>query len=396
MESGGPALVLKATVGDTPHKETPLKIRDFTEPDGKVKEGGGGLVSLFREIFDARASHKAAGKGVTPFPEAGKKKGDSSEDVLALLEGGKKGRVWLPPRALKMTFTKPEKAEGTGKKTKPVMIGDAEEETVKNHKSILALPDKKNILSPVRPESDADIPTFSGKEIRGKEDTPVFIPGTPQGRGKKDPEVTVIDLRTVKVTPDRAGTGIRESKGGQENTGNFRGRQESGDPIILVKGDGNASQSPAEPARPAQVSDFSGQLDKLLKGDLGKEIVRQTGIVVKDDGKGEIRLVLQPERLGKVRIRLELDDNHIAAKILVENKNIREVFEHNLEHLARTFREGGFSADSLDVSVQGDGAGRDDRKRQGPVQRKLAGELEAMVPLVKDEIREETTVNMVV
>jgi len=395
VESGGLVLIQKAAGGDTPHKETPLKVRDFTEPDGKVKEGGG-LVSLFREIFDARASHKGGAKGGIPFPEGGKKEGEFSEDVLSLLAGGKKGRVQLPPRALKIPFPKPEKTEGIGKKTKPVATGAAEEETAKNNTSILALPDKKNILSLVRPESDADIPTVSGKEIREKEDTPAFIPGTPESRGKKDPAVTVIDLRTGKVTPDRAETGIRESKGGQENTGNFGGRRESGDPLILVKGDGNAPQSPAEPARPAQVGDFSGQLDKLLKGDLGKEIVKQTGIVVKDDGKGEIRLVLQPERLGKVRIRLELDDNHIAAKILVENKSIREVFEHNLEHLARTFREGGFSADSLDVSVQGDGAGRDGRKQQGPVQKKLAGELEAMVPLVQDEIREETTVNMVV
>lgn len=239
---------------------------------------------------------------------------------------------------------------------------------------------------------------------KGKEDKPFVV----QVRGetdlsslknrqeKKSPAMTVVDLRKVPEYRDvrEAEISLKRSLK-QDSTEPSRPVEEKDSVLVLktsLEGNDGKLQNPAV----QKVSDFTGRLDKLLKGDLGKEIVKQTGIVLKDAGKGEIRLVLQPERLGKVRIRLDLDDNRIAARILVENNSIREVFEQNLEHLYRTFREGGFAAGSFDVFVQGDGSEQQGRQSHGRSARHLAGEMEALVPTVGEEIREETTLDMVV
>ena len=112
-------------------------------------------------------------------------------------------------------------------------------------------------------------------------------------------------------------------------------------------------------------SDFAGTLKNLIRDKAVPDIVKQTGILLKDANQGEIRLILRPEALGKVRIRLNLDENNIAGRIFVENINVKDAFNSTLEELQRALRDSGFNAANLEVSVQGDGAGesrgRDDR-----------------------------------
>ena len=98
-----------------------------------------------------------------------------------------------------------------------------------------------------------------------------------------------------------------------------------------------------------------------LREEGNERIVRSARVVLRDRDNGEIRLILKPERLGEVRIRLSLKDNLIGGRILVENENVREAFERNLPELAAAFRDSGFDVGSLDVSVGG-GA---DRKNAG-------------------------------
>jgi flagellar hook-length control protein FliK len=99
---------------------------------------------------------------------------------------------------------------------------------------------------------------------------------------------------------------------------------------------------------------------KQMRSGGNSEIIKQAKFILKNKNSGEIRLTLKPERLGNVRIKLNLQDNNIVGRVIVENINIKEVFEHNLESLQRAFREEGFSSASLDVSV----GGEQDRRKQ--------------------------------
>ena len=110
-------------------------------------------------------------------------------------------------------------------------------------------------------------------------------------------------------------------------------------------------------------------------GPLMNQVVKSAGIVMRDNDSGEIRLVLKPEHLGSVRIQLEMKDNLISGKIVVENQNVRQIFQQNIESLYRAFQEGGFATGALNVSVGGNGAGTREKGRYSglPVAEAVSG-----------------------
>jgi flagellar protein FlbC len=94
---------------------------------------------------------------------------------------------------------------------------------------------------------------------------------------------------------------------------------------------------------------------------LKNEIVKHTGLIVRENGEGEIRLVLKPESLGNVRIKVLLNNNNIEGRIIVENNSVKEMFEENLKALSDALKDEGFDSTNLDVMV-----GYDRKKREEP------------------------------
>lgn len=132
-----------------------------------------------------------------------------------------------------------------------------------------------------------------------------------------------------------------------------------------------------------EAREVSSQILKQLKEDGNASVVRSARIVLRDRDEGEIRLILKPERLGEVRIRLHLQDRLIDGRILVENSTVREAFEQNLQDLAAAFRESGFELGNLDVSVGNGGEGRSERESPKLADGRKAAELERSVPRVE-------------
>ncbi len=112
---------------------------------------------------------------------------------------------------------------------------------------------------------------------------------------------------------------------------------------------------------------LSGNFNNLLRDKGVPQIVKQTGILLKDNNQGEIKLVLRPDSLGKVRIRLNLQENNIAGRIIVENINVKDAFDGNLENLQKALRDSGFDTASLEVFVEGQGAGNHGDAEERPV-----------------------------
>jgi flagellar hook-length control protein FliK len=80
------------------------------------------------------------------------------------------------------------------------------------------------------------------------------------------------------------------------------------------------------------------------------EVVKQTGIILKDGGNGEIRLVLKPENLGSIRIRLTLSESSLEGRIVVDNNSVKELVESSLDNLKNALRLEGYQT-NLEVSV---------------------------------------------
>ena len=173
---------------------------------------------------------------------------------------------------------------------------------------------------------------------------------------KEDVKLHVLDLRTKNSSqPDSE----NRFSGADGNSDKFELLSENSDQKTEINQFKDALFIKAEPAadiKESSVKSLTQQqtavLEKL-KADGNNEIVKQTKMILNDSNSGELRMVLKPERLGFVRIRLNLDDNNIVGRIIVDNNNIKEIFENNMDSLLKNFKESGFGSASLEVSVGG-------------------------------------------
>ena len=129
--------------------------------------------------------------------------------------------------------------------------------------------------------------------------------------------------------------------------------QHSFERVLLAREAGNAAESPRSS------SSLTGPaLPRSAQERLVPEIVHQAGIILRDGGEGEIRLVLKPEHLGSVRIRLHLGESSLEGRIVVDNSNVKELLDANLEQLKSALRQEGFASANIDVTVSGGGGER--------------------------------------
>ena len=84
------------------------------------------------------------------------------------------------------------------------------------------------------------------------------------------------------------------------------------------------------------------------------QLVEQARIILSNDNKGEIHMTLYPETLGKIKVALNLNDNHLAGEIFVENQSVKEIMQDNMGQLLQSFRDGGFGEMNIQVSVGND------------------------------------------
>lgn len=105
-------------------------------------------------------------------------------------------------------------------------------------------------------------------------------------------------------------------------------------------------------------SEMMNQFKEQFRGQLGSDVVRQARYIFKGQNSGEISMVLKPEKLGRVRIKVNLQDNSVAGKIFVENKDVEAAFTEMLGELKEMFQDQGF--DDLSVDVQLDDGNGDD------------------------------------
>ena len=129
----------------------------------------------------------------------------------------------------------------------------------------------------------------------------------------------------------------------------------------------------------------------------GSELLRASNLVLKDGG-GEIRLVLKPESLGSVRIRMNVVDNKIEGRIIVDTSAVKQVMDQSIDALGRALTAGGFQSASLQVSVGGQNADHERQTQEPPsgVRRVVAEGFERNVPGAESLSMGELLVNLFV
>ncbi len=99
-------------------------------------------------------------------------------------------------------------------------------------------------------------------------------------------------------------------------------------------------------------TDFTSMISEEIKNNAG-EFVKTGSIVLKNDNKGSINLILHPEQLGNVKIRLELSDNQITGKIVVASKEAYDAFKQSMNELKQAFVASGFDTNGFDLTWTG-------------------------------------------
>lgn len=165
--------------------------------------------------------------------------------------------------------------------------------------------------------------------------------GAESGRvGEKLTTEINVDLDVESVANERARVALDlkpESEGGE--------RADFGEQMVRL--DTSTVSSGTE----SRLNQATTALGRRLNGDLGQSIVRQAQIMLKDAENAEVKLIIRPPELGRVRIQLEMNNGHIAGRILVDNGNVREVIEQNLASLQRAFEAAGLEVGSFEVST---------------------------------------------
>ncbi len=104
-------------------------------------------------------------------------------------------------------------------------------------------------------------------------------------------------------------------------------------------------------------------LARELKDSGNGQIVKKASFLLRDNNQGEIKLILKPESLGRVKIQLNMNENNLVGKIIVENIRVGQIFENNLNDLSKSFEDAGFNSTSIEVSVgDGQNKGTDQKK----------------------------------
>ncbi|MBB6481955.1 flagellar hook-length control protein FliK [Spirochaeta isovalerica] len=187
-----------------------------------------------------------------------------------------------------------------------------------------------------------------------KADIPAKEAVSSRKKGKEQPVLTVVDSRTKNSEHRESAQALSKASASMETAD-----QTSKESNQIVLGEQNLDRAAGEESKSFH-SRFSENREVMLARELREtgndQIVKKASFVLKDNNQGEIKLILKPEALGRVKIHLDMNENNLVGKIIVENSRVGQIFENNLSNLSKAFEEAGISSSSIEVTV-GDGNG---------------------------------------
>ncbi|HBF36640.1 MAG TPA: hypothetical protein DDW50_04900 [Firmicutes bacterium] len=93
-----------------------------------------------------------------------------------------------------------------------------------------------------------------------------------------------------------------------------------------------------------------GTSEPIKKDDLFAQIVEKAKVSL-NHGNGEMEVNLKPDHLGKLHLKISVENQLVTAKFVAESQQVKEIIETNLNQLRRNLQDNGIQVDQLMVSV---------------------------------------------
>lgn len=219
-----------------------------------------------------------------------------------------------------------EKADGLSSDKKTKKKGD-----LSDGKEAASLVQANDAAKPLQTLSDADSTVLAASQVKAETKTP-------------DSKIEIIDERTHAESSDvTLNTTTTVSADGA-----------SAEMIMTLPVQAAGSEANGSMEAGYNKADFAQMLNNSVAASTD-EFVKTGSILLQDNKKGSINLILHPEELGNVKVKLELSDNQITGKIVVASKEAYDAFKANLEDIKNAFVANGFDACGFDLAWAGAG-----------------------------------------
>ncbi len=100
----------------------------------------------------------------------------------------------------------------------------------------------------------------------------------------------------------------------------------------------------------AKFDALAGPSEPVNKDDVFAQIVEKAKVSL-DHGNGEMEVNLKPDHLGKLHLKVSVENQLVTAKFVAESQQVKEIIETNLNQLRRNLQDNGIQVDQLMVSV---------------------------------------------
>ena len=169
----------------------------------------------------------------------------------------------------------------------------------------------------------------------------------------KDGKIKVTDYRSEEKT-DFASERTDEKKSQLKITDVKYYRNTAEMTLDLAKADSaqmNILSSNSQTAG-ANGSQFQAMLTNQIQQS-APELVKAGNIILKDNDVGQIKLVLNPESLGNVKIDLHISEKNITGRIIVASAEAYNAFKESADSLRQAFINSGFETAGFDLQFAG-------------------------------------------
>lgn len=159
---------------------------------------------------------------------------------------------------------------------------------------------------------------------------------------------TVIDERTKSSVQNVKGEKLFEKNSLQAKHGNQMDVELSLDVLKNVHSNSDVTDVniPNEGAK-----NFQAMLTQELQNN-SDSILKAATFILKDNNQGTIKLNLNPESLGNIKIQLELSDKVVSGKIVVASSEAFGAFKESADNLKQGFANAGFDVGEFIISYE--------------------------------------------